>query len=128
MVGGSRVGRAAGWWGAPRMEGQLGGWGLPGQKGSWAVGALPGPWQAGGRAAVTAVHVPLQVRRRQLHLPLQLGLASGLCREASGGADGERDHHQSRQRPELQPRGYLLQVSGAVLWQRHPIIPPSLPG
>ena len=88
----------------------------------------PGPWQAGGRVAVTAVRVPVQVRRRQLHLPLQLGLTRGLCREASGGADGEWDHHQPRQRPELQPWGYLLQVSGAVLWERRPVILPSLPG
>lgn len=105
VVGGSRGRRAVGRRGAPGAEGQV-----------------------GGRGAVTAVRVPLQVRRRQLHLPLQLGLTSGLRREASGGADGEWDHHQPGQRPELQPRGYLLQVSGAVLWERRPVILPSLPG
>lgn len=114
-VGGSWGRRAVGRRGAPGAEGQVGG------------GGLPGPWKVGGRGAVTVVRVPLQVRRRQLHLPLQLGLTSGLRREASGGADGEWDHHQPGQRPELQPRGYLLQVSGAVLWERRPVILPSLP-
>lgn len=36
-------------------------WFLAGGREGWAVGGLPGPQQAGGRAAVTAVRVPLQV-------------------------------------------------------------------
>lgn len=69
---------------------------------------------------VTESAPPFQGGYRQLHLLLPLGLTGCLCREASGGEHGERNSHQPCDRQELQPRGYLLQVSARLpLWHLH---------
>lgn len=84
--------------------GLLGALGLPGSASSGCEALRCSPSLGRVCGSLPRPAAPSQVRRGQLHVLLQLGLAGRLRREAAGGADGERDHHQPCERQERQPR------------------------